>query len=78
MIDGGKALRQAIVETFGASALVQRCQAHKRRNVIEHLPEELHASVGRALKDAWDTKDPALARRQLERAPPLPGSACGR
>jgi len=67
VIDGAKALRRAIVETFGASALVQRCQVHKRRNVIEHLPEELHASVGRALKDAWDTKDPVLARRQLER-----------
>ena len=26
---------------------------HKRRNVIEHLPEELHASVTRVLRDAW-------------------------
>jgi len=67
VIDGAKALRRAITEVFGASALVQRCQEHKRRNVIEHLPEELHASVGRALKDAWQSKDPLLAKRQLER-----------
>ena len=67
VIDGGKALRRAITGTFGASALVQRCQEHKRRNVLDHLPDELHASVGRALRDAWETKDPVLAQRQLER-----------
>jgi putative transposase len=67
VIDGGKALRRAIMELFGASALVHRCQEHKRRNVLDHLPEHLHASVGRAMKDAWHSKDGALARRQLER-----------
>jgi len=67
VIDGGKALRRAIVELFGASALVHRCQEHKRRNVLDHLPEHLHASVGRAMNDAWHSKDAALARRQLER-----------
>jgi transposase-like protein len=35
--------------------------------VIEHLPEELHASVGRALRDAWDGVNPELAKRQLQR-----------
>jgi len=67
VIDGGKALRKAIVETFGALALIQRCQEHKRRNVIEHLPEEMHASVGRALRDAWSSHDDKLARKQLMR-----------
>lgn len=67
VIDGGKALRKAITETFGATALVQRCQEHKRRNVLEHLPEEMYASVNRAMRDAWCSHDPALARRQLMR-----------
>jgi putative transposase len=67
VIDGGKALRRAIMELFGASALVHRCQEHKRRNVLEHLPEHLHASVGRAMNDAWHSKDATLAGRQLER-----------
>ncbi len=67
VIDGGKALRRAILEVFGASALIHRCQEHKRRNVLDHLPEELHASVGRAMKDAWESKDALLAKRQLER-----------
>ena len=67
IIDGGKALRRAIMEVFGATALIHRCQEHKRRNVIGHLPEELHESVGRAMKDAWESKDALLAKRQLER-----------
>jgi transposase-like protein len=66
VIDGGKALRRAIIELFGATALVHRCQEHKRRNVLDHLPKH-HASVGRAMNDAWHSKNAALARRQLER-----------
>jgi len=67
VIDGGKALRKAIVQTFGACALVQRCQEHKRRNVLEHLPQDTHAGVKRALKDAWSASDADLARKQLAR-----------
>ena len=66
-IDGGKALRKAIVQTFGARALIQRCQEHKRRNVLEHLPEDAHASVKRVLKDAWSASDADLACQQLGR-----------
>ena len=67
VIDGGKALRKAIVQTFGERTLVQRCQEHKRRNIIEHLPREMHAGVNRALRDAWSAGAPALAKRQLQR-----------
>ncbi len=67
VIDGGKALRRAIVETFGTSALIHRCQEHKRRNVLEHLPEALHAGTNRAMRDAWNASDAKLARRQLDR-----------
>ena len=67
VIDGGKALRHAITQCFGAMALVQRCQEHKRRNVLDHLSESLHVSVGQALRDAWNSTDVALARKQLLR-----------
>jgi len=67
VIDGGKALRRAIVDCFGQLALIQRCQEHKRRNVIDHLPEALHASVGRAMRDAWDSANAELAKKQLTR-----------
>ena len=48
---------------------MQRCQEHKRRNVIEHLPEALQASVGRAMRDAWDSSNAVLAKKQLQRLP---------
>ena len=67
IIDGGKALRRAILEVFGATALIHRCQEHKRRNVLGHLPERMHASVGKAMKDAWQSNDALLAKRQLDR-----------
>jgi len=66
-IDGAKALRKAITAVFGSAALVQRCQVHKRRNVLEHLPERMRPSVRKAMQQAYDTADAALARRQLVR-----------
>ena len=39
ILDGAQALHTAVTQTFGPAALVQRCQVHKRRNVLEHLPE---------------------------------------
>ena len=40
--------------TFGVAAAIQRCQVHKGRNIIERLPLHLHASVKKALRQAWD------------------------
>jgi putative transposase len=67
VIDGSKALRKAIRQHFGERALVQRCQVHKRRNVLDHLPKSMHASVRRAMQQAYDGSDAELAQRQLER-----------
>ena len=67
VIDGGKALRRAIVDCFGDTALIQRCQEHKRRNVLDHLPKQMHANVNRTLHQAYAAKTAGLARRQLTR-----------
>lgn len=67
VIDGSKALRKAIRDLFGDRALIQRCPVHKRRNVLEHLPQGVRPSVKRALDDAWNAGDATLAQRQLER-----------
>lgn len=67
VIDGSKALRKAIRQRLGERALVQRCQVHKRRNVLDHLPKSMHASVRRAMQQAYDGNDADLAQRQLER-----------
>jgi transposase-like protein len=67
VIDGSKALRKAIRDVFGGLACVHRCQIHKERNVLEHLPQALRPSVRRALRQAWASSKVELARRQLER-----------
>jgi transposase-like protein len=67
VIDGARALRKAVRDVFGATALVHRCQVHKLRNVLEHLPERLRPSVKKAMHQAWASSDAKLARRQLER-----------
>lgn len=66
VIDGAKALRKAVGEVFGRRALIQRCQAHKRRNVLEALPERLRPETHRALNRAYAADDVKRARRLLE------------
>ena len=61
---------------------IQRCQIHKARNVIERLPKPLHASVRKALRQAWELDDADkaerllrnLARRLEHEAPGVAGS----
>jgi len=65
VIDGGKALAKAVRNVFGARAIVQRCQAHKVRNVLEQLPDELGPSVRQAMRDAYAASDADRARAML-------------
>ena len=65
VIDGAKALASAIRPVFGPLAAIQRCQLHKRRNILGHLPEHLHANVTAVLRDAWAAGAAAQAHRQL-------------
>ena len=52
MLDGSKALRAAVTAVFGRAALVQRCQIHKTRNILDHLPERQRPWVLATLKRA--------------------------
>lgn len=69
VIDGNKVLRKAIMQTCGrrALALIQRCQKYKRRNILEHLPEDAQASAKRVSNDAWAAADAKLVRNRLSR-----------
>jgi putative transposase len=65
IVDGSKALIKAIRKTFGRHTPVQRCQIHKARNIIERLPKHLHASVRKALRQAWELDDAEKAERLI-------------
>ena len=53
VIDGSKALRAAINAVFGAQQPVQRCRAHKLRNVLDYLPKDQRAQTKSVLRAAW-------------------------
>jgi transposase-like protein len=70
VLDGGKALSAAVKKHAGESAAIQRCQVHKRRNVLDHLTDEQKPAVAKRLNAAYAMEDyPAakLALQQLHR-----------
>jgi len=67
VLDGGKALSAAVKAHAGESALIQRCQVHKRRNVLEHLPEDQKPLVAQKLNAAYATLDYDAAKLALHK-----------
>ncbi len=52
VLDGSKALRAAVRQVFG-KVPVQRCRAHKLRNVVERLPKAEREQAKAAMRAAW-------------------------
>jgi transposase-like protein len=65
VLDGSKALAKAVRAKFGAGALIQRCQLHKRRNVKAHLPEKWQGQAEQRLKAAYGMRQYEEARQEL-------------
>jgi putative transposase len=66
VLDGSKALHAAVTRIWGANAVVQRCQVHKRRNIKAHLSEKHHAELDRQLAVAYQGEDYEKAKASLE------------
>lgn len=66
VIDGAKALSAAVTSVFGAKAAIQRCTVHKRRNVVEHLPESERTWVDAKLVRALTKPDAAAGLRDAK------------
>jgi transposase-like protein len=67
VVDGSKGILKAIHEVFKGYALVQRCQWHKRENVLSYLPKNLQGEFKTRLTDAhhkptYDEAKVALGR----------------
>jgi putative transposase len=65
VLDGGKALTAAVKKYAGESAAIQRCQVHKRRNVLDHLTDEQKPAVAKKLNAAYALEDHAAAKQAL-------------
>jgi len=66
VLDGGKALTAAVKKHAGESAAIQRCQVHKRRNVLDHLTDEQKPGVARQLNAAYALEDFDAAKQALQ------------
>src|SRR5947207_10697870 len=62
-------LHAAVRRHAGEAAFIQRCQVHKKRNVIDHLPQDHKADVKRKLQNAYAMAEYADAMRALDPAP---------
>lgn len=66
ILDGGKGLSAAVRAAFGSQAIIQRCRAHKLRNVLEKVPESERAALKANINKAWMDPNPKQAKRLLE------------
>ena len=67
VIDGSKGIRKAVEETFGRHAIIQRCQWHKREDVVSYLKEELQEPIKKELQRAYNEPDYNTAKSMLEK-----------
>jgi transposase-like protein len=65
ILDGGKALTAAVKKHAGESAAIQRCQVHKRRNVLDHLTDEQKPAVSKKLNAAYALEGYDAAKEAL-------------
>jgi transposase-like protein len=65
VIDGARGFRKAIRDVFGKYGVVQRCQWHKRENVVRYLPKKLQEEYRRKLQKAYELDDYAEAKKAL-------------
>jgi putative transposase len=54
IIDGAKGLSKGIKSVFGKKAVIQRCQWHKRENVMSYLPKIHKSRMRKKLQRAYE------------------------
>lgn len=67
VIDGAKGFKKAINEVFGIYGVIQRCQWHKRENVISYLPKGIQAEYRRKLQAAYSKGEYEKTKAALQR-----------
>jgi len=70
LLDGSKGLYAAMTKALAGYVVVQRCQWHKRENILAHLPKSQQATLRRQLQDAYAIEDYAQAKAALQRMMP--------
>jgi len=69
-LDGSKGLYNAVTKALKGYVRVQRCQWHKRENVVSYLPESERPRIKRRLQKAYDLDTYHEAKTALEALKP--------
>ncbi len=58
---------KALRNVFGDRLQIQRCQVHKTRNILDHLPESMQVTVRSRLRKAYQEADATKALKALQK-----------
>ena len=70
VIDGGKGLYKSVMSVLKGHACVQRCQYHKRQNVVSYLPKSEQVRIRRKMEAAYGKPTYAAAKAALDALKP--------
>ena len=70
LIDGSKGLYAALTKALSGYVVIQRCQWHKRENVMSYLPKNKQDEIKKALQHAYDLPTYKEAKAALDAIKP--------
>lgn len=65
IVDGGKGLYKGIKDIMGSKAVIQRCQWHKRENVVSYLDKKQQNTFRKKLQSAYQQTTYEKAKKRL-------------
>jgi transposase-like protein len=65
VLDGGKGLHKGVRDVMGKKAIIQRCQWHKRENVVSYLDKKQQAQFRKKLQSAYEQPTYEKAKKRL-------------
>jgi putative transposase len=66
-VDGSKGIRTAALQVFKKRVVIQRCQWHKRENVVGYLPRDQQSWMRKRLQSAYERPTYAEAHKALKK-----------
>lgn len=66
VVDGSKGVSKAIKTALGDKAVIQRCQWHKRENIVSYLPKSQQGSFRSKLQAAYEQETHSKAKSRLQ------------
>lgn len=67
IVDGSKSFRKSVEDVFSGYALIQRCQWHKRENVLRYLPKGKQEAFRKKLQSAYEEPTYEDAKKALNK-----------